>query len=197
MNSLLSDRKITKRLVLSTSDGKYVVPTSIKHWTPVGDFFRNHLTATLRPVRLIHKEKHIGSNVKYIIEFISHNGEAEVVPIHPEDHELQMFKMFSLTRESLESTDSLKAYLQNKNEEGLLNCKNFEIHDVDEWKSKTLNLYKEETIHARYYGFWKYHLLGRVATWLSDRALMKNEKVRLKHLSPAKVENSPMERAET
>ena len=197
LNSLLADHKLRKRLVLSTSDGKYVVPARIKHWNPVSDFFTNHLTATLRPVRLIHKQKHIGGNVKYIIEFTPHDGEAEVVPIHPRDHELKMFRTFSLTRESLESADSLKEYLQRKTEEGLLKCKSFEVHDVDEWRSRASDFYTGKTIHARYYGFWKYHLLGRMGTWLSDRALKKkNEKARLEQLSQPKVESLPSERAE-
>jgi hypothetical protein len=174
LNALLASDKIRKRLVLSTSDGKYVVPASIKHWHPVGDYFVNHLTATLRPVRLMHKNKHIGGNVRYIVEFITEEGDAEVVPIHPRDHELKMFRTFSLTRESLESTDALRSYLQKKMEDGVLNCKSFEVHDVNEWKSRALDFYSGKTIQARYYGFWKYHLLGRVRTLLSDRALKRS-----------------------
>lgn len=198
LNSLLSNEGIRKRLVLSTSDGKYVVPASIKHWHPVGDFFRNHMTATLRPVRLVHKKTHIGGNVRYIIEFIPLKGEAEVVLIHPMDYELKMFRKFSLTYESLESADSLRNYLQGKMEEGLLDCQNFEVHDVNEWKSRALDFYKGKTIQARYYGFWKYHLLGRVGTLLSNRALKKkNERTQLEsQCKQRRLEKAPAEQSE-
>jgi hypothetical protein len=199
LNSLFENEKVRKRLVLSTSDGKYVVPAKIKHWHPVGDFFKNHMTATLRPVRLLHKKKHIGGNIKYVVEFIPEEGEAEVVTIHPRDHELKMFRAFSLTLESLESVDSLRNYLQRKQEEGLLNCKCFEVHDVTEWKLKALDFYDGRTIHARYYGFWMYHLFGRLGTLLSDRALKKkNEKMRMGNNSrQQKVESVSVERAES
>lgn len=180
LNSLLSDQKIRKRLVLSTSDGKYVVPSRIKHWNPVGDFFRNHLTATLRPVRLTHKGKHIGANIRYVIEFIPHEGKPEIVPIHPRDFELKMFKTFSLTREALESCDTLKAYLRAVSDAGLLKCRDFEVHDVGAWQTQALDFYSGRTIQARYYSFFEYHLFGRVSTWMSERRLKrKNESLRL------------------
>lgn len=197
LNSLLVDKKIRKRLVLSTSDGKYVVPSRIKRWNPIGDYFSNHMTATLRPVRLMHKTVFIGGNVKYIIEFTPQKGEVEVVPVQSRDYELKMFRTFSLTRESLESADSLRDYLQRKFDEGLLTCKSFDVLDVDEWKSRALEFYSGKTIRARYYGFWKYHLLGRVGTWLSDREFKKkNKKARQETLLRPKVKNLPAERAE-
>lgn len=197
MNSLLADHKIRKRLVLSTSDGKYVVPDHIKRWNPIGDFFNNHLTANLRPVRLMHKGKHIGGNVKYIIEFVPEEGQPEVVLIHPRDYELKMFKTFSLTRESLASAEQLKEHLQRTKDAGLLQCKSFDVHDVDEWRSRALDFYDGQTIVAPYYGFWRYHLLGRVSTWLSDRELKKkNENARLEQQSRASAGEAHAERAE-
>lgn len=176
LNSLFENKKIRKRLVLSTSNGKYVVPASIKHWSPTGDFFRNYLTAHLRPIRLIHKAKHIGGNARYIIEFVPHEGKVEVVSIHPRDYELKMFNNFSLTRESLESADSLKNYLEKKIEEGLLKCKSYEVHDVNEWKLRNLKFYSEQTIKAVHYGFWRYNLMGRLGTWFSNRSMIKKNK---------------------
>lgn len=54
LNDILNEPKAKKCLVLSTADGKYVVPSSIRRWSPVGDFFRNHLTAVVRPVRAVY-----------------------------------------------------------------------------------------------------------------------------------------------
>lgn len=155
LNSLLGDHKIRKKLILSTSDGKYVVPSSLRHWNPVGEFFKNHLTATLRPVRLTHKGKDIGGNIKYIIEFIPHEGEPEVVPIHPRDYELKIFRTFSLTRDALQSATALEEYLRTKSEEGVLKCNSFKVHDIDAWRSRE-DFYTDKTIHGRYYGFFTY-----------------------------------------
>jgi hypothetical protein len=51
LNDLLNNRTVRKQLVLSTADGKYQVPSSIRRWSPVGDFFRNHLTALRANIR--------------------------------------------------------------------------------------------------------------------------------------------------
>lgn len=173
LNALLKDQKVPKRLVLSTSEGKYVVPSRIRRWNPVGDFFRNHLTAVVRPVRTVFKDKHVGGNIRYVIEFFGHEGPREIVLIHPEDYRLKIFRTFSLTRESLESVESLKAYLQAKTDKGLLSAKSFSVHDVDAWRQRTSEFYDGELLEAEYFGPFKYHVVGRILTRISDRELEK------------------------
>lgn len=173
LNALLKDARVPKCLVLSTSDGKYVVPSNIRRWSPVGDFFRNHMTAVVRPVRTVFKEKYVGGNIRYVIEFVGENGAAEIVPIHPEDFRLKMFRTFSLTRESLESVASLNAYLEEHLKNGKLLFRSFTVHDVDAWRQRASEFYTGKTIEAQYYGIFKYHIVGKVLTRISDRRLAK------------------------
>jgi len=181
LNNLLNDHKVKKCLVLSTADGKYVVPSSIRMWNPVGDFFRNHLTAVVHPVHTTYKEKYIGENIKYVIEFIGENDSSEVIPIHPEDCRLKMFRNFNLTQESLESRSSLTAYLEEQMKTGTLVCKKFLVHDLEGWKARTAEFYTGKTFDAKYYGPLKYHFLGRLLTWYSDWKLkQENAKRRVK-----------------
>ena len=179
LNSLLKNMKIPKRLVLSTSEGKYVVPTAIRRWSPIGDFFRNHMTAVVRPVQAIYKEKYVGGNISYVIEFVGENGQSEVVPIHPEDYQLKIFRNFSLTRESLASLPALEEYLNEQQRNGKLVCRDFTVLNVNTWRERANESYSQDSITAEYYGYFKYHLFGRVATRLADRRLrIENERRR-------------------
>lgn len=171
LNSILKNPRVSKRLVLSTSEGKYVVPSAIRQWSPIGDFFRNHMTAVIRPVQAKYKDKYIGGNVEYVIEFIGDNGQSEIVPIHPNDYQLKIFRKFSLTRESLESQTTLNDYLGEQQRNGKLVCRSFTVLDMNGWRERTNESYSEKPIHAEYIGFFTYHMLGRVATRLADRKL--------------------------
>lgn len=64
LNNLFSDRKMKARLVLSTAEGKYIVKGRESYWDPIIDFFNNHMTAIIHPIRGTYKEKAYGSNVK-------------------------------------------------------------------------------------------------------------------------------------
>jgi hypothetical protein len=68
IDELLKDKKIRKQLVVSTSNGKYTVPSLMHQWSPVEDFFQNHMTAVVRPVRSTYKGRAFGSNVVFLVE---------------------------------------------------------------------------------------------------------------------------------
>jgi hypothetical protein len=179
LDPLLGDSKIRKRLVLSTADGKYVVPKSINKWHPAADFFQNHLTAIVHPIRTIYKEKHLGSNIKFVVEFIGKNGGVEIIPVRSEDFRLKIFKGFNLTPASLESSAALTAYLNEQLANGSLVCESFEVHDLDGWRERINELYTNKTIEARYIGRFYYHIIGRLLTWYSNRKLRQENAKRL------------------
>jgi len=173
LNSLLTDHKIPKRLVLSTSEGKYLVPKTIRRWDPIADFFRNHMTAVIKPVRVSYKGKDIGANVRFVVEFLGEEEQSEITFIHPDDYRLKKFNSFQLTKESLESAQSLEVFLREQRDAGKLVCREFKIHTLDAWRQRTAEHYSDRTIEAKYVGFLRYHALGRIATLLSDRQLAK------------------------
>ena len=181
LNVLLKDIKISKQIVLSTSDGKYKVPSSIKHWNPVSDFFRNHMTAIVHPVRSTYKEMPVGGNIKYIIEFVAESGANEIVLIHPLDYKSKKFNSFSLTYESLINLDSLTTYIQSQFDNGNLLCKNFTVYTTDNWHKQRTEFYNGEFIEAKFYGFFHYKILGRIMTKISDIKLkIENTKLNKK-----------------
>jgi hypothetical protein len=180
LNALLEDRKIAKRLVLSTPDGKYVVPTSMRTWSPIGDFFNNQMTAVVRPIRTLLKEKYIGGNIQHVIEFVGEGGTEEIIPIHPDDYELKVFRNFPLTRDSLASRDALDAYLQAQVDNGKLVCKSYVVHDVTTWRDRANEFYTGKTIEAKYYGLLQYHVAGWLFTRYSDWKLKRANATRIR-----------------
>lgn len=176
LNDLLGNRKIRKQIVLSTSDGKYIVTSWIKRWDPVYDFFSNHLTATIHPRRATYKGKSYGINAKFIVEFKAENGMEEVIAIYPRDYEIKKFKNFRLTRDSLQNKESIEEYLYDQVSKGLLNCIEITVHDMGAWHAEAYEMEAKKTIKAEYYNWFKYRLVGAVLTKLSDYRLHRQNK---------------------
>lgn len=179
MNSLFDDKRTRKHIVLATSDGKYVVTKGPKHWSPVHDFFKNHMTAVIRPVSTTFKGNFIGGTVPYVVEIVSTNGVSEVISLHKEDYRRQRFKNFRLTKESLESVETLRAFLKEQLEAGTLVCQSFEAIDIEAWREKERQDYnREQPINATYVGYLTYKVFGRIGTILADRELARENKRR-------------------
>jgi hypothetical protein len=147
-----------------------------KHWNPVGDFFKNHMTAVIRPVRSTYKNTAIGGRVAYVVDITLSSEEPEIIPIFAGDHEVQRFKSFRLTKESLASADALQQFLQQQTELGVLVCHSIEVVDVASWRTRERDFYKGKPVNARYAGYFSYKLVGRLATTLSDLRLKANNR---------------------
>lgn len=168
LNKLLSNEKIKKQLVLSTSDGKYVVTSWIKRWNPIYDFFDNHLITVIQSCRTKYKGKSYGINVKYIVDIKMENGKEETIPIYPEDYKRKNFKKFNLSKESLDSKESLEEFLYEQVGNGLLNCKEITVHDFSVWRDEIYESENEKTIKAEYCNWFVYNFIGPLYTKLSD-----------------------------
>ena len=86
LNDLLNSAKVKTKIVLSTSDGRYEVDEWINRWNPIIDFFRNHMTAVIQPIRSKYKDKSYGSNAKFIVDIKTGDGKEETVAIYPRDY---------------------------------------------------------------------------------------------------------------
>lgn len=184
-NDLFDDKSVRKRLVLSTSEGRYVVRESVRRWHPLTQFFSNHFAAVAQPIKSVYKDRTLGGNIKYVVEFAKEDGNEEVVSIHPEDYKLQKFRAFNLTKDALESKDSLKKYLEDKNEEGVLACSKILVHDLEEWRDKSREYHKGPRLKARHVSAFKFYVLGKLYTWYSDWKLkVKNKRAQRGGNSP-------------
>jgi hypothetical protein len=184
LNGVFKDDKARKRLVLSTSLGKYTVPSDVPSWDPIFELFKNHMTALAQPVRLVHRDKAYGSNIKYLAEFESDNGDVEVVAIHSTDFERKRFKNFQLTREAMESKITLENFFRQQKEEGKLAGKSFKVHDLGAWRAEHYQLDEMQTIRWTDVGKFRYYVVGRVLTKLEDWRLKFENRSRAKRNRP-------------
>ncbi|CAN0622091.1 conserved protein of unknown function [Burkholderia multivorans] len=169
IDQLIQDDSIKKAIVLSTSDGRYVVPTHIPRWHPIGDFFKNHMTAIVRPVRATFDDKDLGANTRYVIELFHKDGRKETVLVHPDDFRVVMFRNFNLTWESLQSKEALEVHLKYGIEKGCLSCERFVVHDMDKWRTEAHKQYIKGPLVADYYNALQYFVIGRIGTYLHNR----------------------------
>jgi hypothetical protein len=168
LNKLFNDDSVRKQIVLSTGDGKYHVASDIQRWNPISEFFLNHMTAVVRPVHALHKDQYLGSNVKYVVELRGADGNEEIIPIHPKDHELQVFRQFRLTPQALESREDLEKYLKRQRRFGKLSFEKLVVYDLDAWRKRAHDLYTQESLEAEHYGWWRYRVVGRLLTIFSE-----------------------------
>lgn len=180
LNSLLSNEKISKKIVISTSDGKYVIRSWIIHWDPVYDFFKNQLTAIIQPRRATFRGKSYGLNAKYIVAIKTENGKEEIIPIYPRDAEIKKFRNFQLTKDSLDTKDRLEEFLYDQVSAGFLNCEEIVVHDRSTWLDEIYESENKETIEAKYHGWFFYNVIGHLITKLSNRRLRRKNKLQLR-----------------
>lgn len=181
MNDLFNNDKVKKKIVLSTSNGRYIVRSRIRMWSPISDFFRNHLTAIIYPMRSTFKGKSYGINAKYIVVFKQEDGSEEVVPIYRNDYQTKKFKNFNLTKESLKSKDILEEFLYNQILQDLLKCNDVNVFEMETWRNKIYEMEDKEVIEAFHNNWFVYYIYGRILTLYRNYKLKKENKQLLKH----------------
>lgn len=177
INDLLANHKLKKRLVLSTSDGKYAVPRRIGSWNPVVEFFSNHLTGILQPVPSRYKDTDLGSNIKYVVEVTDQLDKVQIVPVGRNDHDIGVFRNFRLTKESLASKAELELFLLDRQIDGKLNVKDFSVYDIDMWREQHHRDYLEKAVKIDSDSFVRYHLIGRWFTYRQNREMRQKNKL--------------------
>lgn len=182
IDQLLDNEKFAKRLILSTTDGRYTVKTKRNHWNPIRIIFKNHATAILQPMRLIYKEKSYGSNTQYIIELKTKDNE-EIIPIYPGDYKIAKFNHFQLTKEALISKATLAEFLQKEKSNGNLTYDKIIVKDFHEiLKEYQLLPPLKNYGELNYLSWFQYYVLARIATLYSDLKLAYHNH-KLKHNS--------------
>lgn len=172
LNALLNNKKAKSRLVLSTSEGKYVVPRTIPRWRPWGDFFKNHMTLIIRPYRLIHNGKSVGSNVKYLVD-LTKEGKKETILICSMD--LKKFRNFQLTEASLKSSMSLELFFEEQKTLGNVAYDSIAIYETDNVKFAGYKIH-DEPWEVPHNNVLYYLFIGRLFTWVRKHKLRKYNK---------------------
>lgn len=181
MNNLLDSRNSKINIVLSTSQGKYVVRKFIKRWDPVFDFFRNHLTVCIQPMHPLEKAGHWGSEFKYLAKITTEDGYTNTIPVYATDINYPRFENFPLTSESISSRENLENYLLEQAINGHLKCTKVEVIDAEKLREKNYGHTFKETFEAVHFSWFTYKVLGRLSTIYSNLKLShKNRKLRTK-----------------
>lgn len=175
LNKLISDSRLHKVLI-STTDGKYVVKANTKRWAPIPLFFKNVTTAIVESKRLSYEGKHYGGNVKFLVDLKKTGLEDTVIALRPGDHERRVFMNFSLTEDCLMSKETLGGYLNVQRQKGNLSFDEIKIIDFGERISEILKEYEKEPIELTERTFFEYNVLGRLYTILESRRMRKRNK---------------------
>ena len=182
LNQLLNSKKVKTFLVLSTSNGKYVVKEWIQRWDPIMDLFKNHFTAPIQSMRSNNQNGYYGADYVYLVKLLMEDGYIKTVPIYSEDYNYPRFQNFRLTQESLKSTGNLEKFLIGQAIGGKINFVNVEVLDGKEIISKSYGLGFAKTIEAKRYSWFTYLVIGKIVTKLSDiRFYFINRKRRKDH----------------
>jgi hypothetical protein len=168
LNELLGSNKVKKHLVLSSSHGKYVVKEWMKRWDPIIDFFYNHMTASVLPMRPKESAGYYGSEVKYLAKLRIEDGYIITVPVYLNDHNYPRFENFRLTEDSLSSREKLEEFLTNQAINGKFKCVDVEVIDADELRKDNYGHDFEKAFEAKHYSWLFYVVVGKLLTKLSN-----------------------------
>jgi hypothetical protein len=146
------------------------------------------MTAIITPVYCTHKGVYLGANVKFVVELTGSSGPPEIVPLLSDDHEVQRFRNFRLTRESLESKATLEQLLQQQVDNGALTSP-FAVYDLSDWQAQTRKFYLGPEIEARPFGFFEYHVLGTLWTKYDQWKLNRENAKRKARRPPTTTED--------
>lgn len=185
ISALLADRKIKKKILLSTTKGKYTVKTDIDKWHPVLKLFNNHYTALIDPIRYSIKGKSYGNRVKYILVF-KYQEKEEVIKINEKRESLLKFKNFTLTKESLESAEELKCFLEKKRAEEKIHFDQLEVIDFQKRIKQTWESYDSDALQLEKNNFWDYNIKGWIYSKISDYKMEKENRKFKKNLNQRK-----------
>lgn len=171
LNSLFEpkrDNRTSKRkklIVLSTSDGRYVVKNSIRRWSPVGLFFRNHLTAIIRPVTVRYKDQFVAPRAKFLV-VLNYKDSEQILMIRQDEYQYIRFKNFQFSKSDLNDMETVREFFEMQRSKGNVHFDSVEVIDPSKWAQVP-----ERVVKAPEIGWLEYNVLGLVKTWISDRKL--------------------------
>lgn len=164
LNDLLSNNKASKKIVLSTNYGKYVVSGHFRIWSPFLDYLSNHLTIHINTIRLAINKHHIGSNVKYVIKIEGINGETEIIKILYGENEKKI-RGVTIKVDALKTKEDLENFLE-KEKIKIKNCKKITVYDVENAALELYVMSKKIKRDAKYCGLVNYYIVGKFYTWI-------------------------------
>jgi hypothetical protein len=179
MRDLFSDKRSRMTIVLSTSEGKYVVKQTPRQWLIAMDYFKNYSTRILMIVRASRDGRPIGSGVKYFINAVRPDGGSMQLRVYDVDFQIRLTNEVTITSEFLCDKSVLSEFIQAKINQGELGWKSFTVDDVHAWRLQNFKAYSMEPSRAAYVSWIRYRVLGRLCSIISSIHLkMQNRRNR-------------------
>ncbi|AZA83743.1 hypothetical protein C1637_14120 [Chryseobacterium lactis] len=156
-----------RKVILSTTEGKYIVKTNTKRWSVDSLFFTNYTTAVIQPCRLSYKDKNYGSNTLFLL-ILKNNGQEDYVkPILKNDYKRKVFVKFDLTEESIDNKENFVHFIQSQIDSGNLSYDSFDVLDFGKRVESIREEYHED-ISIQPLSYLKYYINGRVITFIEN-----------------------------
>lgn len=178
LTGLLDDNTKRRRIVLTTSEGRYIPKSDTRTYDdPFFDtILKNFSTGIARPHRLFYKGRSYGSEAKYILTLVDHDRKESVIPIYPRDYETKKIRDVSLTRESLVSKQALECLLERQSRAGTASFISFQVVDLESSRRIALEDYPRSLVVV-HQGWFSYHVVARLLTiWKKWKLRRKNKK---------------------
>jgi len=176
VDMLIRNKKVKKRILLSTTNGKYLVKSSTKRWSEYRPFFKNYSTAIICPVRYTFRGIGYGSNVKFLVAVTNDSGDEYVISIYKNDYKFNRFSKFKLTKECLETKDSLEEFIIKQKKEGNFEYKKIEIFEFQMEVDEIRNLYPKDLKLVESYNFFQYRMVAKFLTIIDKYKLYKKNR---------------------
>ena len=165
LNNVLEDRKTRRRIILSTSSGRYTVDENIRQWTPIAVGFRNQFTGWFRAYRSTYEGKIYGSRIRFRVRLTTTGGKERTVAIHSSADRYNVFADFKLTAEALKSKESLEEFLWERAVSGELPCSDLEVVDWESHRNAFRKELRPQVFDVEAQTWFTYYVLG----WLWTR----------------------------
>lgn len=184
LSQLFANEKISKKIILSTNQGKVVVSPFKKGWSPISDYFNNYGTVIINPIRYYSdnsiygrkgKEKEqtnpaidystYGNQTLYLVIIKRKHFGLVTYPIW-KDAKVQYFSDIDFTEESLENKDSLKKFLLKAKANNKIDFETIDtIVDFQSYVNSIRKKYSTSPILLEAENWYTYHITDKIQTY--------------------------------
>ena len=172
IDHLINDITIKKQIVLSTGQGKYVIPNPVKLWNPRSESKRVN-ALVVEPIIKKFKDQTVGANTDYVI-VLDDGKHNEKIYLIDKNNPIA-FDNFCLTKEALKSEETLGSYIFSIRKQ----CSyipRFESINViavgfSEELKKEIKL-RSTTLYSK--SWFGHNIKGRLSTWFKNIGFAQN-----------------------
>ena len=184
LNALFENKYSKNRLVLATTDGKLIVKKPIPTWSPVTDWFNNHLRVTAQIHRVNFHGRGYGANILFLVDLFKDEELIRSIPLYPQESNYKWFRDLGGDEETLSSSDKVNSTFEAAITEGKIEADRIEIIDAKKTRDMIRNsspqVFDDEPIIAEHLSWLYVNIVGRLVTWKRSREIQCQNRERKK-----------------